>query len=85
MATTRAILQHFENWEKAQFDFLECVAELIVKPLVRQLSSSPQYYFAFSWQLPFTLSFNGLCLATASHKEQRQSELQSFHANGRNS
>ena len=35
MATTRAILQHFETWEKAQFDFLELVAGLIPNPLVR--------------------------------------------------
>lgn len=33
MATTRAILQHFETWEKAQFDFLELVAGLIPNPL----------------------------------------------------
>lgn len=37
MATTRAILQHFETWEKAQHDFLSSVAELIKSPLVRTL------------------------------------------------
>lgn len=33
MATTRAILQHFETWEKAQYELLQSVAELIKSPL----------------------------------------------------
>ncbi|XP_073389972.1 uncharacterized protein [Physcomitrium patens] len=37
MATTRAILQHFETWEKARYVFLQSLAELFSKPLMQNV------------------------------------------------
>jgi hypothetical protein len=38
MATARAVLQVFEEYQKARIKFVQTVAELAAKPQVRQLS-----------------------------------------------
>jgi hypothetical protein len=38
MATARAVLQVFEEYQKARIKFVQTVAELAAKPQVRQLA-----------------------------------------------